>query len=264
MPLPSYENPPVQEVVCGVVFEEMVELGSPHFGLYWARIRDRFPNFQEATPVSIPIVGEPAGAEAEFATLPPLRRVWYMHENRDRLLQLQSNALLYNWRRVDAEVAYPRFDTVHAEFLKEVDAFGEFLQQEGLPAMTDIQYELTYINHVLMGEGWEELSDLGGVFRHLSAPANDIRYGTLATIDYRLTFEMPDAAGRLSLRVRNATRKADNVPLLAMDVVARGRLGEPPREQRDEWFRLAHETIVEGFEDFMGSEIQDEQWRREE
>src|SRR5690606_37919255 len=98
---------------------------------------------------------------------------------------------------------------------------------------------------------------------HLSAPPQATPYGDLKSIDYRVVFGLPNEAGQLTLRVRNALRRVDNVPLLAMDVVARGRLGEDARTTRGEWFALAHNTIVTGFAAFAGEEVQRTEWKRQ-
>lgn len=34
-PPPDFENPPVVEVVCGIQFEYLSQLITPHFGLLW-------------------------------------------------------------------------------------------------------------------------------------------------------------------------------------------------------------------------------------
>jgi len=38
-PMPSYENPPVIEVVCGVQFKPIKNFLSVHFGAYWETIK---------------------------------------------------------------------------------------------------------------------------------------------------------------------------------------------------------------------------------
>jgi uncharacterized protein (TIGR04255 family) len=261
MALPSYERPPVQEVVCGVVFREIEGFGTSHYGLFWERIRDKYPLVEDVAPLTIPVLGQTSDAATEFTTVPPLRRVWYVHESRDRLIQLQPDAFLYNWRRVDASSAYPRFETVYSEFMFGLAELEGFLEIEALPSISDLQYELTYINHIPKSEGWDDLDDLRHVFRDVSAPPSKVVYGELKSVDYRLVFDLPDSAGQLTVRIRSALRKADNVPLIAMDVIARGHLGDRSKKRTD-WFTLAHETIVNGFGDFTTAEIQERYWGR--
>jgi uncharacterized protein (TIGR04255 family) len=41
--LPDYKNPPVIEVACGISFETIEKLRGPHFGLFWKKVRKKFP-----------------------------------------------------------------------------------------------------------------------------------------------------------------------------------------------------------------------------
>ena len=43
---PDYDRPPVVETYLGVQFSPLVKFSIPHFGLYWAKIRDNYPDFQ--------------------------------------------------------------------------------------------------------------------------------------------------------------------------------------------------------------------------
>src|ERR1035438_10399713 len=45
--LPDFANPPVAEVVLSVQFEALSRMRAAHFGLFWARIRDRYPRTEE-------------------------------------------------------------------------------------------------------------------------------------------------------------------------------------------------------------------------
>jgi uncharacterized protein (TIGR04255 family) len=41
--LPSYDNPPVNEVVCGMRFYTPDKLRIPHIGLLWDKFRNEYP-----------------------------------------------------------------------------------------------------------------------------------------------------------------------------------------------------------------------------
>jgi hypothetical protein len=60
--LPEYHNPPIDEVVCGVLFEPLRSFLLPHFGLLWERFRKEYPKCQEVAPL-LPVIG--AGASLE-------------------------------------------------------------------------------------------------------------------------------------------------------------------------------------------------------
>lgn len=50
--LPDYDNPPVNEVVIGIQFDQLAITGA-HIGLFWEELRDEFPKPLEQ-PLSSP------------------------------------------------------------------------------------------------------------------------------------------------------------------------------------------------------------------
>ena len=49
--LPSYKNPPVDEVVCGCQFQPLGRFKLPHLGLFWEKFRREFPTTEHAPPL---------------------------------------------------------------------------------------------------------------------------------------------------------------------------------------------------------------------
>ena len=80
--LPSYKNPPVNEVVCGLRFDIPNKLKIPHIGLLWDKFRADYPIIQHAPPI--------ASAKGEILVDPtigmPLLRVWFISESDDQLV----------------------------------------------------------------------------------------------------------------------------------------------------------------------------------
>ena len=109
--LPSYKNPPVIEVACGIKFKKIKKFKAPHFGLFWDKLRKKFPFCQHA-----PTLGFPDPSETEPAFELPLPRIWFINKEKNGLIQLQENIFLYNWRKMQPEESYPRYDTVIKAF----------------------------------------------------------------------------------------------------------------------------------------------------
>jgi len=95
----KFNQPPLVEVAFGVKFEAP-EFSSVHFGLYWETIRDKFP-LQFDRPPNI--------EDNTFFSIPPLRRVWFLSNDKRRLIQLQDNHFSYTWSQEDGE-EYPHFE----------------------------------------------------------------------------------------------------------------------------------------------------------
>ncbi|MDL1974813.1 MAG: TIGR04255 family protein [Deltaproteobacteria bacterium] len=89
--LPSYKNPPVNEVVCGLRFDTPDKLRIPHIGFLWDKFRADYPIIQHAPPI--------ASAKGEIlvdqATGMPLPRVWFINRSDDQLIQFQCDRFYF-------------------------------------------------------------------------------------------------------------------------------------------------------------------------
>src|ERR1035438_5436431 len=168
--LPDFANPPVAEVVLSVQFEALSRMRAAHFGLFWARIRDRYPRTEER-PALEPVVErfpEPARRrfDVQFPILevPPMPRVWFFHRTENELLQVQTDRFVKNWRKAGQGDAYPRYEKVREWFEQDFGEFREFASSEDLGSIDVNQCEVTYVNHIVSGEGWASHGDLDKVF----------------------------------------------------------------------------------------------------
>lgn len=118
---------------------------------------------------------------------------------------------------------------------------------------------MTYINHIWMGEEWNNLSEIGKVFPDFSFRETTERFlPGPETINWRTSFLLPNKAGRMHVTIRNGKRRSDHKPMIIMDLTVRG-FNE---EGMEKWFDIAHEWIVCGFADLTGPDIQAKVWRR--
>ena len=156
---PNYEKPPVVEVVCGIVFETIKGFKAQHLGLFWQKVRDGFPGCKHAVRLGFNPETEPL----DLANYLP--RVWFISAKQNTLIQLQDNTFFFNWRKMEEDETYPRYSIIIEAFKTNLGVFQEFLQEEDLGSVNPKSCELTYINHIPKGEGWESLSDINAVFR---------------------------------------------------------------------------------------------------
>jgi uncharacterized protein (TIGR04255 family) len=161
--LPDYGNPPVVEVVLSVQFDPLPALGLVQLGCLWKEFKERFPKTEEHPP--LPTVIETFGARRdqrietrfEMLDVPPAPRLWFLTEAGDELIQVQKDRFIHNWRKQgDGEgKEYPRYRHVRDVFVRELNAFKDFLRREGLGQPVINQCEVTYFNHLESGKGWE-------------------------------------------------------------------------------------------------------------
>lgn len=256
-PLPSYQQPPVDEVVCGLRFEPLPQLKVPHIGLLWERFRQEYPVAQHAIPI-----GTDASLAVDETTGVPLPRIWFISNADNELVQFQVDRFYYNWRHRGDE--YPRYPLIIEKFEKakrHLDALTDELQ---LGVVKIVECELTYINHIPKGQGWETIDDLSTVIRDLTWQKDKHRFlPPPANIAWQLRLPLPDGKGWLNVKLNQGIRKTDRVAGLILELTARGLGEEKTRDAIRKWFDLAHEWIVRGFADLTTDEIQDTVWKRE-
>jgi uncharacterized protein (TIGR04255 family) len=91
---------------------------SVHFGLFWQRVKDEFPNTEEH-PALTPVLeqaGEPVpqAVQLRFETQEPLPlpRFWLLNSGGAEMMQIQNDRFIKNWRKGAANAEYPHYTPV--------------------------------------------------------------------------------------------------------------------------------------------------------
>ena len=255
----DFGTPPLIEVAFGCQFEELAPLKVPHVGILWERFRKDYPIVEHAMALStdggLPPIDSVTGL--------PLPRVWFINSGESRLIQFQANRLHFNWRSRDTERQYPRHPDIAACFEKAFTRLESFANDLGLGDIRPERYELTYINHIPKGKGWETISDVPSIFPDLHwSEKKFLPFPNNLAWNWR--FALPSDAGMLQVKLSQASLAADpSVPVLILELTARGIGAEKTAEGRKQWFDLAHEWVVRGFLDITSPNIQKQIWGRE-
>ena len=255
---PDFEKPPIGEVVCGLVFEKIESFKGPHLGLFWQKVREAFPKCEHAPPLDF------RPESLELMKNLPLPRIWFINEHDNMLIQLQNDRIFYNWRKTREDEPYPRYRIIIKAFEHNLKVFHKFLEEEGLGTIKPVSCELSYINHIPKGDGWETLSDIHEVF-----PDLDWRPGSEGerflpeprTIAWNTVFLLEDK-GSLNVSLDYGLRRPDKTPVLVLKLTAIGLGANKTMEVVWDWFELAHKWIVCGFSDLTGPMVQKEVWKR--
>jgi len=157
-----------------------------------------------------------------------------------------------NWRKVGDASTYPRYEKhLRPGFESELKRFQAFLQREQLGELKPNQCEVTYVNPIVAGRGWQAHGDLGEVITVFQRLFSDDFLDTLEDAGLRLRFLIPDEAGkpvgRLHVAIDPGYRSTDNQPLFIMNLTARG---APRGEGIDGvlgFLDLGREWVVRGF-----------------
>jgi len=262
---PSYRRPPVAEVACALQYTPLAEMHLAHVGRYWAAIETDFPFIEEKPPVMEPLE-VPSAAQIPLELLERMSwpRTWFLQTDKRRLVQLQRDRFIYNWRKLAPDDAYPRYSVISDEFFEQWEKFRSVLQDLRLvPPVPDL-CELTYVNLIPQADGWNSIPEATRLFEFTAWPDQTDFLPTPTNTGALLQFEMPESAGRL--RVELGTTRWEvtgDLPVLRLVLMARG---TPPGEISSyslrSWFDVAHEWIVKGFVDLVDRRT-DELWGRE-
>jgi uncharacterized protein (TIGR04255 family) len=260
--LPEYKNPPVDEVVCGILFEPLKQFLVPHFGLLWEKFKKEYPRCRHVDPL-MPVVESAMGARPiEPISEVPLPRIWFLHGD-GRIIQVQRDRFLHNWRKLKPTDEYPRYRSVFKMFQSHFSTFQEFLNEHQLGEIIPKQYEMTYVNNIPEGQGWNTIEDTKNVFPDFSWRSIKDRFlPNPATINWQTSFVLPKEAGRLHITIQSAVRLADKRHIFRLEITARGIGNHTSLGSMQDWFELAHEWIVRGFADYTSMQIQKNVWER--
>jgi len=259
-PLPDFTDPPVIETVIGVQFAPLQAFSIPHFGLYWSKIRTSYSKCEVQPPLD-PAVEEfgvqtrkDPGIGIEFAPALSLR-CWFIDETSTRLIQVQRDRFIQNWRKVKGDEVYPRYESLRSSFEREWQRFCEFLEQERIEMPEVNQCEVTYVNHIEPGKGWHSYGEIRNVIASWSGDSSGDFLPEPEMVRLNTTYPMPDKKGRLRIIMQPVLRGRDAQEVLQLNLTARGR----PRSSRSDdildWIDLGREWIVRGFTDFTSQEM---------
>jgi uncharacterized protein (TIGR04255 family) len=260
--LPNYKSPPVEEVVCGVLFDPIKRFLVPHFGLLWEKYRAEYPHCRHVDPL-MPIIESSTGSRPEeIISEVPLPRIWFLHDD-GKIIQVQRDRFLHNWRKLNSADEYPHYQAVYEMFSSHFLKFQEFLNEYQLGKVIPLQYEMTYVNSIPESDGWETLGDTYKIFRDFSWGSTKERFlPNPVAINWQTSFDLPGGSGRLHFNVQSAVRIADKRRVFRLEITARGIVPDTSHKNMNDWFNLAHEWIVRGFADFTNLQIQKDIWGR--
>ena len=254
----NYDNPPLVEVSIGIQFTDLpirtADVGD--FRRLFAEQLD-LTDYEEHQPLEPRIeIFEPTPRQfpsIRVETLPPLARQWFASKDGTKLVQLQRDRLIYNWRKTPSD-EYPRYPVVEDGFKNSYRCFEAVIRNvlpETQQQIEITQCELAYFNHIESNNVWGKHSEVDKVIQSLDHSAlhqhsiEDVRYG----FRKRLVSDKGDSIGRVNVNVTPAFRSTDSMPLITIDLTARGKPETPNIADAFSFFDSCHSEIVTLFTD---------------
>jgi uncharacterized protein (TIGR04255 family) len=263
--LPDFDDPPVVETALGLEFAPL-RWSVPHFGLFWSEIREEYPRHQVQPPLDSVVErfgDDPrnrSGLQIQFLRH-PLLRCWFFDRSNSRLLQIQPDRFIHNWRKQDLSDQYPHYENIWPIFEREWHRFCEFAMREevGQPKVT--QCEVTYVNQIERGPAWMSLADLGRVLTFWNeSPSSSFLPPPEATLA-KMAFVLPNLKARLHVELQLAIRNSDLKEVLQLTLTARGQPESGDLPDVRTWMDRAREAVVQSFVDLTTQRMH-QLWRR--
>jgi len=263
-PRPDYDNPPVVEVALSVQFDRLEGLDTAQVGQLWVeRYKDRYPRTEDNPPLDplveiLPGQDQPGlGIALQFGNVPPLRRTWFLNEGGNRLVQIQSDRFVYNWRKEDETEKYIRYENVLEGFIREYTEFTSFIEQQGIGKLKLNQCEITYVNPLVLPGNintHQNLDRLLTVFRPEYCPnpvTGEIFLEKPESVRMALMYLMKNdegkAYGRLHVSADPVINSRDKKAAYMLKLTCRGVLLGSGLEGIKKFFDKSREWIVHGF-----------------
>lgn len=265
--LPDFKTPPLVEVVVGIQFARLKAMSVVHLGRAQRLYSDQFPIFEDRPPLEPRFeIISPATSTVNLergGSAPQPSRLWLWNEMKTKLLQIQSDRFILNWRKVDLDYDYPHFEDIYGQFETYLDLFIAFLESEELGSIRVNQCELNYINQIRAMEDDELWTDPSSALRIASrsdwtdpeAPPEDSRFQAR-----NILVHDGEELGRLIVDCQPA-RSAEGERILHMSVAVRGRPWGDSGSQIKAFMFWGREKIVQRFVNVTTKRYQ-EYWGR--
>jgi uncharacterized protein (TIGR04255 family) len=253
----NFRKPPVGEVSFGLRFAPLTTFRAAHFGMFWDLVRSDYPECEDK-----PQFYDPTSPPVSVPEWFPYPRVWYVHRNRNLLLQLQPNGIWLNWRRLNEGEPYPRFERLFPIFRETVERFANFARGNNLGDVAPAAAELLYVNHIPSEDSSQPYSDVGEFMQGLSSPRRKVLPAPDG-VAWRAEFTVADDKLSVDLKSGKA-RVGTQERLYILEIRAWVQLNFENAESSFPWFIRANKLIVDAFCDVTTEKAQREYWQRTE
>ncbi|RLD56918.1 MAG: hypothetical protein DRJ05_10520 [Bacteroidetes bacterium] len=230
-------NPPIIEVVIGVQFSSPLIDNKLIYDCYQL-IKESFPEIKE-NPILPSIIENIDGPNQENLLTGFHSRKWFVNSEGHKLIQLQPDRLLFNWRKSNSEKAYPHFQNVLGEFMQVFSKFDHICSFKELIN----QLEITYVDHIYLDDFNLKNFEINSIFNFWNFPK------PLKNITNIFSFGHPEINGVINVNIQSAISNIDQRKLITCSTTCRGMFNED--QDMQQWFDLSHDIIIDLFTDLI-------------
>lgn len=230
----SLKNPPLNEVVFGIQFKGGILTSKRIHDIYNKCFAEDYPEIKEEDKLPS-IVEQVNGRNVQLLNSRESRKQ-FIHKDDDKVIQIQPDKLLFNWRKGLNLREYPHFESTYKQFLDNILENEEFSNYLGHIN----QYELTYFDHIESYSFKEGLYDVSSIFNWFNIKSNP------RNIDFSFSLYNNAVNGNISVNIKSAIRRQDNKPIIVFETTVRGYV---EKMTINNWFMNARKLIVDLFFD---------------
>lgn len=263
---PKFDHPPVVETVLGVQFKPLTELRLTHYGLFYQYLQEGgFVKTEDHPPLLRQI--EQKEDFMRLFEMPPMvfmqtniPRIWYLSEDAadgQRLIQLQIDRFIQNWRRMNLEsTKYPSYEENRKEFQNTFGRFLKFVEKENIGQVEPNQCEVIYVNRIPI----QDVAQAAATFRKCFTsfvPAKNLKHVPTEPdgIGFNCSFWIESLNGRLFIQASTASQIPGVGKVIDLRLTARGAPASDDLAAVMEWLDFGHYFVVNAFADITSEEM---------
>lgn len=215
---------------------------------------DKYPKSEQATNY-----GKPIQSDSEIYPAP---RFWFITESLNKLVQIQNNCFLCNWRKVEGEDQYPEYNEMNRLFNNNYSSFLEFLKEKGFNEPAPLKYEFNYVNHLKENFDFREAKELSDIIKRLDFPET-LSGQEVKDFNLNYIYDLPDAKkGIFKLNLFTTTLKNTKQKIIVFENGASG--FDSSNHNMNDWFDYVHEQLTQNFEKLTDSDTTKTNWEKKE
>ena len=271
----TYGSPPIEEVAIAAQFNELSGFNFRALHAVYSEFKDRVARIEERGPISPQFElfddGSPIALERRIQfsaeSLPSRRRVLLIESDEARLVQIQSDRFVKNWRKRADSNEYPRFKNILPDFLADYEAFCSALVAEGYERPIANQVDVSYFNSIYFSDEHTYLDALDRYisifsFQGPSKSTGLVPEQGIFSLKFSFFEDGPESPrGRLHVDLAPAV-DAENRPSLRLQLVARGHPASAEIVDIGRFAAAGRREIVSMFDRIISEDAKTE-WERE-
>ncbi len=236
----GFKKPPVVELVMGLGLEDNCLSSLDIYNIFQS-IKTDYPVIEEYNALTS-IIENTSGPTSYIQPQLNSFRKQFIGQNEDKLLQLQNNRIIFNWRKFTTQspVDYPKFEPVQEEFYKLIERVKGVKDFMG----SIIQQEITFYDHINLNDLFlsaDQMQNALSIF-NFNYPSKYLQFSLL--------YNKPELNGVLTFNCSSASSIDNNDPILVLETTIRGFQGNTLTDIKD-WFNTSHDHLVEFFVEIL-------------